>query len=428
MATGEALPWDLTADEGPEPEPPSQPCDQTAERRRGLLTLAVMVTIVGIAGLAEHRIWWAAILFVALIVPMVLFHEWGHFRTAKRFGIASKEFFVGFGPRLWSIRKGETEYGIKAFFPLGGYVKIVGMSQYEEVEPRFVGRTFRDAKRWQRAIVLAAGSTTHFITALVLIFVVLVVVGVPTTTTTVGEVVANSPAVRAGLKKGDEIAGIDGREVDSWQQVTSELRGRGGEQVAITVLRGGKQLTVEATPESVTEDGKTFGRLGVVASGILDRQREYVGVAEAVPETFRTFGRYAWTSVVAVKETFAPSNLAKIADQVGGGKSRTELRPTSPYGIGSLMLDAMKSLYLFLVLFIAINVFVGMFNLLPVLPLDGGHLAVLGIEAVVSKVRRRPFEFDQRHLMPITIAVLALLMIIFVSSFYLDVVDTPRLQ
>jgi membrane-associated protease RseP (regulator of RpoE activity) len=432
LATGDILPSELTSGvstggadaPGPGSTGGREERDPKDDRRAGLIILSAMLAGLGLASLFEPKIFTAALLFVLIIVPMVLFHEWGHYWTAKKFGIASREFFIGFGPRLWSFRRGETEFGIKAFFPLGGYVKIVGMSQYEEIEPRFRGRTFKDASRWKRAIVLAAGSATHFTTALVLIFVILGFIGVPAPTTTVDRVSDDSPAAAAGVEPGDTIVAVDGAAVSEWDDVRVALRENPGEAIPITLQRDGSEVTVNATLDSVEESGTAIGFLGV---GPAERS-ETVGVARAVPETFGQFGTIFWGNLVAIRNTFAPSNVAKIADQVGGGESRTDYRFSSPVGVADVAQQLFsRGMLEFLWLLIIINIFVGMFNLFPVLPLDGGHLAVLGIEAAVSKVRRQPFEFDQRHLMPLTIAVLVLLMMIFASSLWLDIFDPVRL-
>lgn len=398
--------------------------DPKSDRRTGLVVLAVMAGALTLANFFNPSVWPAALLFVALIVPMVLFHEWGHYWTAKKFGIASREFFVGFGPRLWSFQRGDTEFGLKAFFPLGGYVKIVGMSQYEDVDPRFEGRTFKDAKRWQRAIVLAAGSATHFTTALVLIFVVLAFVGIPKATTTIDVVTDDSPAASAEFQQGDRILAVDGEDTPEWEDVQTALRSHPDERIPIEIERDGESLVIYATLDSHTEGETTVGFLGVSPSEV----NETTGVREAVPQTFARFGDVFWGNLVAIRNTFAPSNMAKIADQVGGGDSRTDYRFSSPVGVASVAQQLFsRGMLEFLWLVIIINIFVGMFNLFPLLPLDGGHLAVLGIEGVVSKVRGKPFEFDQRHLMPLTIAVLVILSMIFVSSLYLDISDPPRL-
>ncbi|HJW64803.1 MAG TPA: site-2 protease family protein, partial [Actinomycetes bacterium] len=169
-------------------------------------------------------------LFVLALMLAIFLHEGGHFATAKLFGMKVERFFLGFGPTLWSFRRGETEYGVKAF-PLGGFCKIAGMSPYESdgnfleedrsarpaAAPTDPSRQFRNKPAWQRAIVLAAGSFTHFVVAILLIWVVLVAIGIGTgqVTTTIDRTVpldqgAASPAQRAGLEAGDQIVAVAG--------------------------------------------------------------------------------------------------------------------------------------------------------------------------------------------------------------------------
>src|SRR5213595_2840772 len=120
------------------------------------------------------------VVFVVAILLVILIHEAAHFAVAKAFKIKVEEFFVGFGPRLWSVRKGETEYGVKAL-PLGGYVRIAGMNPYQEPSPEEYPRTFGAKPAWQRAVVIVAGPATHFVIAFLILLALLAFVGVPST-------------------------------------------------------------------------------------------------------------------------------------------------------------------------------------------------------------------------------------------------------
>src|SRR3984957_3212890 len=145
------------------------------------------------------------VIFIVALLFSVMLHETGHFVTAKRFGMKCTRYFVGFGPTVWSTQRGETEYGIKAL-PLGGFVKIVGMTSLDEVEPEDEARSFRQAPGWQRLIVLAAGSFMHFVIAAVLLFGLALTIGAESQ----GCTTAQSPAQQAGLQVGDQVPSFDG--------------------------------------------------------------------------------------------------------------------------------------------------------------------------------------------------------------------------
>ncbi|MGH2831008.1 MAG: site-2 protease family protein, partial [Dongiaceae bacterium] len=158
--------------------------------------------------------------FVVLMLVAIGLHEFGHFATAKKFGIKVDRFFIGFGPRIWSFKKGETEYGFN-WIPAGGYVRIAGMNPFEEVSEEDRGRVFKAKKPWQRAIVLAAGSTMHFIIAFVVLAMLLMTAGLDDgpATRRIETVSDRSPAAAAGLAAGDEILAVEGAPVLGWPEV-----------------------------------------------------------------------------------------------------------------------------------------------------------------------------------------------------------------
>lgn len=406
--------------------------DPATDRRRGFVWLAAILGAVAVGQLIWPGVLVAFLVIMVILIPMVIFHEWGHYICARRFGVAVPEFFVGFGPRLWSFRRGDTEYGIKALFPAGGYVRISGMSQYEPVRPEDVGHTFRDIGRGRRAVVLSAGSMTHFFSALVLLFILLAFVGIPAAEQppippVVGSVSDNSAAVAAGLQAGDEITSIDGNEIADWNGVYDYLQGHPGQTITIGFTRDGSARETTATLGTKEVEGRTVGFLGI---GV-DRPEvvyETMPVWKAIPQSFVYFGRIVKVNGEAVAKTFSASNLSCIGQQIATGGCETDMRPSSVVGVANAakqsFLESPRDL---LLIIITLNIFVGLFNLLPLLPLDGGHLAVLGVEAVASKVRRRPVEIDQRHLIPLTIGVMGLLMVLFVSSLYLDILNPVKL-
>src|SRR5438552_16513435 len=198
--------------------------------------------------------WVGYVLFFIAILVVVLVHESGHFAFAKAFRIKVEEFFIGFGPRIWSFRRGETEYGVKAI-PAGGYVRIAGMNPFEDVPSEEQPRTFGAKPAWQRTLVILAGPVTHFVVAVVVLFVFFVGIGAPTPTKPVIDRVLTtlnrhqSPAAAAGLRPGDQFVALNGRPVDSVDQLSSYIHSHAGTRLTVTVRRGGRLVAIRATPE-----------------------------------------------------------------------------------------------------------------------------------------------------------------------------------
>ena len=357
------------------------------------------------------------VIFIVSILAVVLVHEAGHFFTAKAFGIKVEEFFVGFGPRLWSTRRGETEYGVK-LLPLGGYVRIAGMNPFQETPPEQFPRTFGAKPIWQRAIVILTGPITHFVMAVLLLVVFFVAFGVlPPAKPVVEGVQANlngraSPAAVAGLQPGDEVVALDGRPVGSTDRFLTYTRSHVGQQIAITVLRHGHRITVRAAPVLSDVGGHMVGRLGIVVG---EGRQRYNPLA-AIGKAFISTGSAVKQVILALGKIFGPSGLRRIGDLLAGTRPRQTSDVVSVVGASRLAGEAVQagawdSLFGLLVTF---NVFVGILNLVPLPPLDGGHLAVL----VYEKARhRRP---DLRKLVPLTAAVTGFILLLAVSLVYID--------
>lgn len=363
-------------------------------------------------------------LFVEALLGMILIHEAGHFSFAKLFGIKVEEFFVGFGPRLWSFRRGETEYGIKAL-PLGGYVRIAGMNPLEEPAPEDRARTFGAKPPWQRAIVLGAGSASHFLLAVIFLAIFFMAVGLPVYggPPLVGRVEATlggepSPAAEAGLKAGDRILEVDGMEIGDSDELIAYTRDHVGEEIELLVERDGERFTITVTPVLSEIDGVEAGRLGILLSEeIIARERSNPFVA--VGKAARTTVTMTRLSFVALGQAFSPSGLARIGRQVIGDEDRGLRDPAGIVGAGRLAGQAASSgnLGTLLLLLAGLNVFVGIFNILPLPPLDGGHLAVVVWEKLTGR------KVDMRKLLPITAVVAGLLILLTLSLTYLDFVD-----
>ncbi|MCA1727786.1 MAG: site-2 protease family protein [Actinobacteria bacterium] len=240
--------------------------------------------------------------FIAVIIMVIVLHEFGHFLTAKAFKIKVTEFFVGFGPRVWSVRKGETEYGIKAI-PAGGYVRIAGMNPLIEEPPEDHARTFGAKPAWQRLIVLVSGAATHFNLAFLLLIVYFGAIGTPRYSAVIGAVDQElegrrSPAAAAGIEAGDEVVSVDGRRLDNDAFITY-TRAHVGEPITVVVDRDGERMTFRVTPVLSEVAGAKVGRLGVVLSQGTVIARDRVGVISAVGESGALIGRGVWDSLRA---------------------------------------------------------------------------------------------------------------------------------
>ncbi len=203
------------------------------------------------------------------IIAMIMVHEGGHFLAANATGMKATEFFFGFGPKLWSIRRGETEYGVKAI-PLGGYVRIIGMNPYEEVAPEDLGRTYREQPFWAKSIVVLAGVASHFVVAFLIFFFVTTLVGSAKVTTTVDDVQATledgsvTPAAASGIEPGDTILRIAGVEVGTWSEIVGVIRANPGATVTIRVEREDEEIMLTAALAALIDDaGAKRGFLGI---------------------------------------------------------------------------------------------------------------------------------------------------------------------
>ncbi|MDQ4149728.1 MAG: RIP metalloprotease [Actinomycetota bacterium] len=367
--------------------------------------------------------------FLVTLLVMVTFHEFGHYISARRFGIKVEEFFVGFGPRLVSWWRGETEFGIKAIL-LGGYVRIAGMNPTQQITEEERPRTFPAKPAWQRAIVLLAGSFTHFVLATVVFTVLFAAIGVhdfTRPTTQVDEVIAEvggkpGPARVAGLEPGDRIVAISGRPVRSWEQVREAIRPNAGRELIFEVERGQRRLGIPVTPiEADAPDPENpertvkAGQVGIAPAFPVVRR----GPVAAFGEAAKTTGRMIVASVQGAGKIFSPEGLGGVFEAVGGQGTR-DLSEDQPIGlVGGARLAGqatsagqVESLIFFLGGFI---VFVGVINLAPLPPLDGGHLLVLLVEKISRKA------VDPRKLIPVSGLVLAFLLILSVALLYLDV-------
>ena len=418
--------------------PPEQRAGTSGDQARAagsgpLRLAAVVVATLAIGVLGSFT----TLAVVGALVFMIFMHELGHYLTAKAAGMKVTEFFIGFGPRLWSFRRGDTEYGLK-LVPAGAYVRIIGMSNLEEVPPEDEGRTYRQKSYPRRLSVAVAGSAMHFLMAIALMFGLLVLSGEPAPVDSdrwaVGVVTAGSPAAEAGLRPEDRIVSVDGAAFAGFPDLTEHLRARPGDDVRLGVVRDGRELTLDVTLASRHPvSGDEVGFLGVGPRYDLVTLGPVEGAVEAVQRT----GSTIWQSVTALGDFFSPSGIAGYLDTIsssaggsddgagaaadGEGGAAADNRLLSPVGavrVASQAADVGLASVVFL-LFI-INVFVGVFNLVPLLPLDGGHVVIATYERLRSRPGRRHFA-DVSKLMPLTVGVIAVLVLVGMSALYLDV-------
>ena len=409
------------------------------DRIRLLLLIGAVVSFGLIGGLS-------GLVVVSSIVVMLVLHELGHFVVARLAGMQVTEFFLGFGPRLWSVRRGETTYGLKAI-PAGAYVRITGMSSLDVVDPAVEYRTYRRQSYPRRMAVALAGSATHFAVALALLFVVYVAVGRPDPTRwVVGEVVSGSAAAAADVHVGDRIVSVDGVETPGFEEFGRVVRGLPGQAVVVVTEReGDRSKRTMVLGERLMVDGTDAGFFGVGP----DRPMETLGPVDAAAEASARFVDLVGLSVDGLVGFFTPDGLASFftggigspeapppdMPSVGSEpitvQSMTAADPAdderllSIYGaarLGSAMLDDGWSTYLWFL--ILINVFFGVFNLVPLLPFDGGHVAIATYERIRSVGGRR-YTADAAKLIPLTWAVVTLLIAVAVVALYRDIVDLP---
>jgi membrane-associated protease RseP (regulator of RpoE activity) len=458
------------------------------------------------------------VLFAVGIGVSIALHEFGHLLTAKAFGMKATKYFVGFGPTLFSFRRGETEYGLKAI-PAGGYVKIVGMTPLEDDDPPAPGsrppaspfpppgaapqaegaaagpagatavrtgeagepgpagqpgvatdpvmvrvggaevqatggaRAFWRFPAWQRTVVLAAGSVTHLVIAMIVLYGAAITAGLPLNHAVVGEVQScvvplgkadgsvrdcqagdpTSPAVAAGLRPGDRIVRVGDTQINSFDDLVSALRSRPGQTVRLTFVRDGREQTV-ALPVAAVErkplDSEKKGSNGLArvgAIGIAPSFTEKFGPVSGIGATVRFTG-------TILNGTFGA--LAKFPQKIPtlfgalAGEQRDPNGPVSVVGVsrvGGQALEAGSAL-IFVLLFAGFNIFVGVFNLFPLLPLDGGHIAILLFEKARSRIARAfgradPGRVDYAKLMPLTMLVIAVFGGISLLAILADIVN-----
>ena len=397
--------------------------------------------------------------FIVALLFSVMVHEFGHFITAKHFGMRVSEFFLGFGTKIWSTVRGETEFGIKAI-PAGGYCRIEGMSPSEGL----MGgeRDFYRAKGSRKLIVLGAGSFLHFLLGFLLLLILFMGIGTGQVTSTIAQISPCLPSVQgnqactatspvspaklAGLKAGDTIVSINGKKITHWSTDVEMIRNSAGvplvfgvDRVSAEVKRdnsnGAPDLEITITPQARTVAGKTVGYIGIINKFALVRNDPFT----AVKRSTTTTGNFISASIKSLISL--PSKVPELWSQTVGGKARDPgglvgvvgVARVSGEAVGSAKLSLSERLATFIMIIASLNIFVGIFNLLPLLPLDGGHMAVAvadEIRAFIARLRGRPRPraIDVAVLTPITMVVFVLLAGLTLLLLVADIVNPINLN
>jgi membrane-associated protease RseP (regulator of RpoE activity) len=370
--------------------------------------------------------------FAIALLLSVMVHEFGHYITAKRFDMKVTEFFLGFGKRIWSFTRGETEFGIKAI-PAGGYCRIEGMTPRDEMAAGEESRAFFSATTPRKLIVLGAGSFAHFLIGFLLIFSIFFGVGVNALLSDVTKVAPHSAAAAAGFQPGDKITAIDGKEVTNWYTDAKVIAASGGKELTFTVIRDGKEISIAASPTYLPSEKRYM--LGVVTKVGIKREGLMTSITESGRAT-AVLTRESLKALVAL-----PTKVPQLIRQTFGNEKRDPNGLVGVVGAARVSGDAISSnklnnterLGTFLLLIASLNIFVGLFNLLPLLPLDGGHMAVAiadEIRAFFARLRGkpRPAGIDVNVLTPITMTVFAVLAVLTAILLIADIFNPVSLN
>jgi membrane-associated protease RseP (regulator of RpoE activity) len=372
--------------------------------------------------------------FVVALLLSVMVHEFGHYITARKYGMWVSEFFVGFGKRIWSVQRGETEFGVKAI-PAGGYCKIEGMSPSDELPIGQEDRAFYKASSGKKLVVLGAGSFLHFVLGFVLLFTLFAGIGTNQVLPVINEVVPNSAAQAAGIQVGDEIVSINGKRVTDWYKDVQVIRESQGRELSLVLNRNGEEISVTASARLTDLDGTKRYVLGIVNDVGLKRSGLLVSIKNSATvtkgflvESVKSLGKLPekipalWGATVRGEERDANGLVGVV------GVARV-----SGEAVGSDKLTPMERLATFVLIVASLNIFVGVFNLLPILPLDGGHMAVAiadSIRAFFARLRGRPrpAPIDVAVLTPITMVVFVVLATLTLLLLVADVINPVTLN
>lgn len=402
--------------------------------------------------------------FVIGLLISVALHEFGHFYPARKFGVRVSQFMVGFGPTLFSRRRGETEYGIKAI-PLGGYVRIIGMipprpqirrgpfrniinqtreTAMAELTDNDQGRVFYQLHPAKKLIVMLGGPLMNLAVAIVLLFISLVLIGTPQPTTKVDTVInclpselnaagecpsgaITSPAAKAGLAVGDEIVSINANPTQDWDALVAAIDGAAGQRISMEINRADSTLFLTATVADISTETQVDGYLGFSPAVQLTRQSP-LAVVEVI-------GQVGLATLQLIMDL--PARLSNIVATAVGAEPRDLDGPISIVGVSVISGDVVAQespaawrILDFLMLLASVNLALFFFNLLPILPLDGGHVAGALFEwgRRKTKSKRAAEAVDIAKLMPAAYVFAILLLSFSLLLIYVDLVAPIRLN
>ncbi|GAA2157023.1 M50 family metallopeptidase [Actinomadura napierensis] len=423
------------------------------------------------------------ILFFGLLASIAL-HELGHFSFAKLFRVRTTQFMVGFGPTMWSKRKGETEYGVK-WIPLGGYIRMIGMlpprkgdapgtvrqistgpwqgliesargAALEEVRPDDGDRVFYAKPWWQKLIIMFAGPAMNLVLAVVFFSILLMGIGQQTPQPVIQQVsecivpasqsdltkcpagAVPTPAHQAGLQPGDRIVSYQGHKIGDYDRLQKLIRDSGGQTVAMTIRRDGRDMTlnvpiVRNQMHDLQDDTKivNVGFLGITPTEAMERQGP-----GAVADAMGSMTKHTAGALVRM-----PQKMVGVWNAAFGGEKRDPNGPVGVVGVSriggdvasSKALSTTEKVWYFVMLLGSLNLAVGLFNLVPLLPLDGGHMAGALLEAVkkaFARVFRKPDPgyVDVAKALPVTYVMAAVLIVMGGLLIYADVFNPIRFK
>ncbi|RMI35636.1 M50 family metallopeptidase [Nocardia stercoris] len=397
------------------------------------------------------------VLFALGITVSVALHECGHMWTAQATGMKVRRYFIGFGPKVFSFKRGETEYGLKAL-PLGGFCDIAGMTALDEVDPRDLDRAMYRQATWKRLLVMFGGIGMNFILGFLLIMLLACVWGLPrldsppaTQILPAGCVPAqqadgsytpctgDGPAQLAGLKRGDQVTAVGSTPVHTWDEMTTAIQHSSG-PTPFTVLRDGKTITITVTPDQAVTypvDKTTKQRsttpvtVGKVGIGQDYYEPQTYNPVTAVPAAASFTGDMFGRTFQSLAQM--PSKVVALWHAVTGGERDADT-PVSVYGAATIGgQTAERGLWgPFILVLASLNFFLGAFNLLPLLPLDGGHIAVVLYEKLRNTFRRRRGQsdgapVDYLKLLPATYVVVVLGGAYMVLTLVADIVNPIKI-